>query len=241
MPPKCFFIVNIPTKPDIIVPANFIFSFANKSEVHFTTASMTVSKEPSLFALISKRKKALGLIACDAAFTNSIVFFMQMENNSLKALRDKYSCANLDSLSNTYPVEVDKICSYLGIEVLYTPISDDISGRIYTQDDKYLIEVNLRHVNTRRRFTVAHELGHYCLHKDFLDNVGMILERSVRSTVIRDKEIEADNFAAELLMPKLHFNDKYNELKDVFVLSKYFYVSEAAVRNRIRNLLLKSL
>ena len=103
------------------------------------------------------------------------------------------------------------------------------------------IEANLRHVNTRRRFTVAHELGHYCLHKDFLDAQGMILERSARSVTIRDKEIEADDFAAELLMPKSCFIKKHKELGVAFLLAQHFLVSVAAVQTRIRSLSLKSL
>ena len=147
-----------------------------------------------------------------------------MENKSLKALSDKYNCPSLKSLDCVYPVEVGRICSYLGIEALYLPISDDISGRIYAQGSKYFIEANLRHVNTRRRFTVAHELGHYCLHKDFLDAQGMILERSARSVTIRDKEIEADDFAAELLIPKSCFIKKHKELGVAFLLAQHFLV-----------------
>ena len=157
-----------------------------------------------------------------------------MENLSLRQLKERYNCTALDEVADTYPVPVGKICSTLGIEASYVPISDDISGRIYRANDAYFIEANLRHAQTRRRFTVAHELGHYCLHKDFLDYYGMILERSSRSIIIRDKEIEADNFAAELLMPVQHFIKKYNELKNVYSLSQYFCVSESAIRTRLK-------
>jgi Zn-dependent peptidase ImmA (M78 family) len=160
-----------------------------------------------------------------------------MENISLKSLRDKYDCSALKELISIYPVPIGKICSSLGIEAAYLPMSEDISGRIYCANDKYFIEANCRHVITRRRFTVAHELGHYCLHKDFLDSSGMILERSTRSFVIRDKEIEADNFAAELLMPQVHFLKKHDELKSIVSLSRYFLVSTLAIDMRIKTLL----
>lgn len=160
-----------------------------------------------------------------------------MENDSLNKLRDKYNCLALEELSNVYPVPVGKICTSLGIEANYLPISEDISGRIYRTADQYFIEANCRHVINRRRFTVAHELGHYCLHKEFLDSHGMILERSTRSFVIRDKEIEADNFAAELLMPQVHFVKKHDELKSIASLSQYFLVSTLAIDMRIKTLL----
>lgn len=159
-----------------------------------------------------------------------------MDNISLNNLRDKYNCSVLQELSDVYPVPVGKICSSLGIEAACLPMSEDISGRIYCLDNKYFIEANYRHAANRRRFTIAHELGHYCLHKDFLDSTGMILERSNRSFIIRDKEIEADEFAAELLMPKVHFIKKYDELKNISSLSNYFLVSKLAIETRIKTL-----
>lgn len=160
-----------------------------------------------------------------------------MENKSLAQLRDKYNCLILEELTGVYPVPVGKICSSLGIEANYLPLSEDISGRIYRSNNKYFIEANCRHGINRRRFTVAHELGHYCLHKDFLDSSGMILERSARSFVIRDKEIEADNFAGELIMPQVHFLRMFNEVKNIGSLSQYFLVSRLAIEMRIKTLL----
>ena len=160
-----------------------------------------------------------------------------MENLSLNNLRDKYNCLALEELTGVYPVPVGKICSNLGIEANYLPLSEDISGRINRSNNKYFIEANCRHAINRRRFTVAHELGHYCLHKDFLDSNGMILERSTRSFVIRDKEIEADSFAAELLMPRIHFIKIHEKLKNIDSLSQYFLVSKLAIEMRIKTLL----
>ena len=65
----------------------------------------------------------------------------------------------------------------------------------------------------------------------------MILERSTRSFVIRDKEIEADKFAAELLMPQKHFIEKHSELKSIASLSQYFLVSTLAIEMRVKTLL----
>ena len=159
-----------------------------------------------------------------------------MENVSLGLLSQKYNVPSLVELQNTFPVPVGVICEQLGIKIYELPLSDDISGRVYREDNSYFIETNLRQVQTRRRFTIAHELGHYCLHKDFLDISGMILERSTMSEVIKDKEYEADDFAAELLMPKQHFVEKYNQSSNISELSKYFMVSSAAVRVRLNSL-----
>ena len=69
-----------------------------------------------------------------------------MENKSLEQLKVKYNCLALEKLTGVYPVPVGKICSSLGIEANYLPLSEDISGRIYRSDNKYFIEANCRHV-----------------------------------------------------------------------------------------------
>lgn len=158
-----------------------------------------------------------------------------MTNQSLEKLIHNKSCSALIDLNNSYPVPLDKICQKLGIYLSYIPASDDLSGRIYLSNGIYCIEANLRHSEPRRRFTIAHELGHYCLHQEFLNSVGTILERSTRSFVIRDKEIEADEFAAELLMPQAEFTKQYNNL-DVNTLAEYFAVSIQATYMRIKAL-----
>lgn len=159
-----------------------------------------------------------------------------MTNKSLQQLEQNEKCLTLDELKNTYPVPLQEICKKLGIHLSYIPASDDLSGRIYLNNTIYCIEANLRHSESRRRFTIAHELGHYCLHKGFLNSVGTILERSTRSIVIRDKEIEADEFAAELLMPQTEFTKQYKINSDVNFLAEYFAVSIQATYMRIRTL-----
>ncbi len=42
----------------------------------------------------------------------------------------------------------------------------NISGLIYKEDNKYFILVNDNYSLTRQYFTIAHELGHYFLHKN---------------------------------------------------------------------------
>lgn len=163
-----------------------------------------------------------------------------MENISLGLLSQKYNVPSLLELQNTFPVPVGEISKQLGIITEYLPISDDVSGRIYLSNNTYFIEANSTHVPTRRRFTIAHELGHYCLHKDFLDRTGIILERSNKFSHIRDKEIEADNFAAELLMPKDFFLKKHEEFNgSKQKLMDYFFVSGFALQNRINYLIRK--
>ena len=107
--------------------------------------------------------------------------------------------ANIDAL----PVPVDEIARSLGADVTYEAYDGDVSGMIYRYDGHAVIGVNSTHAPTRQRFTVAHEIGHYVLH----DGQPMFIDRFLtrvnwRNGESNTEEIEANQFAAELLMPR---------------------------------------
>jgi len=106
------------------------------------------------------------------------------------------------------PVNLDKLASFLGITVKEDSSleRDDIIGQICFENETPVVSINPLQNNylPRRRFTLAHEIGHYCLHTDkvrtgFKDNQ-KTMSRSESYWDI--KESEANGFAAQLLMPK---------------------------------------
>lgn len=116
--------------------------------------------------------------------------------------------ALLDELGiDTVPVPVDWIAEQLGANVMYpSELSDNVSGVLVpTGAGRWIIGVNASHAETRQRFTIAHEIGHLRLHgyttphADGQYLLRMRNERSSDGSV--DEEIEANQFAAELLMP----------------------------------------
>jgi Zn-dependent peptidase ImmA (M78 family) len=78
-------------------------------------------------------------------------------------------------------------------------------------DRTSVIGVNSVDAPNRRRFTIAHEIGHLVLHKDdtfHVDEKSPIgLRTDASSMATHEREIEANQFAAELLMPR-HFLDR---------------------------------
>ena len=106
------------------------------------------------------------------------------------------------------PVPVERLARESGAVVSYQPFdAEDISGLLYRAADAApVIGVNSNNAKVRQRFTIAHELGHLALHED----QELILERHVQlnfrdatsSTASKQEEIEANQFAAELLMPE---------------------------------------
>lgn len=156
----------------------------------------------------------------------------------------------------SFPIPVDKVAQLLSVRVVYQPMKGDISGMLYRQPERVVIGVNSGHAMTRQRFTIAHELGHLQLHEgrpmiiDHLFRVKVNM-RDGRSSMATDaEEIEANRFAAELLMPRLavkervaHFLSRRGELSEhafIFELARYFNVSPEAMDYRLINLGLRA-
>jgi Zn-dependent peptidase ImmA (M78 family) len=103
------------------------------------------------------------------------------------------------------PVLVDQIAQKLGIEVKYHPARPDVSGALIREGERAVIAVNDAQHENRQRFTIAHEIGHHELHRSklyFDEDFSVIFRNSLSSEAKNREEIEANQFAAELLMPR---------------------------------------
>lgn len=146
------------------------------------------------------------------------------------------------------PVDVHFVARALGITLLERPLDDDLSGLAYVSGDKKIIVVNSVHSPNRRRFTIAHEIGHHVLHRDYLER-GVhvdkaVLKRDPLSAAGKDyNEIAANHFAAELLMPRSLVAlaiprdfDIIGDEKQLKTLAKKFEVSVSALTIRLATL-----
>ena len=123
---------------------------------------------------------------------------------------------------------------------------NELSGVIIHDKGTYRIFISENDSENRQRFTFAHELGHFFLHKDYLIEKSLILDapsyipRDLDLSGLDEKqklmEAEANHFAAELLMPEDLVRDLYSKSKDLGILAKSLNVSESAVGYRISNL-----
>jgi Zn-dependent peptidase ImmA (M78 family) len=120
-------------------------------------------------------------------------------------------------------VPIISIAKALGIEVQSESVEDSLSGFLVraTKSGKAVIGVNKGHSKQRKRFTIAHELGHYLLHEGEL--VHFDAERpgfrvNYRSDAASSElEREANLFAAELLMPA-RFLERDSRIKRIDLL-----------------------
>jgi len=99
-----------------------------------------------------------------------------------------------------FAIDVYKLAENYSIKIQEKSLGNEISGLLVLKNDRAAIGIDSNQGPKRKRFTIAHELGHYFLHREvkrtFIDEV---FTRSGDSNQI---EREANAFAASLLMPK---------------------------------------
>lgn len=174
------------------------------------------------------------------------------------------------------PVDPNSIAVKMGMEVYFAPIPGGLAGAILKtkkkksrrpmkrkrqgpdEEEKPKIVVDSKATTSRKRFTIAHEIGH-CVerfrdsdspnqkipgHLGFSDKsmtsdekiLGGIMPIDSRTPDQSPRELFADYFACCLLMPEdkvLEFVNKGANIKDV---ATYFGVSAATMRNRLNDL-----
>lgn len=139
----------------------------------------------------------------------------------------------LRTYSQGGPVSPEAIAAAAGVRVLGLPLLNGASGSYEATEAGPVIKVNRSEADVRQRFTVAHELGHHFLRhgKAFRD------DSSNFSTLVRDwKEVQANRFAAELLMPEGAIRAAVKRESDISRLARMFDVSTAAIGFRLKNL-----
>jgi Zn-dependent peptidase ImmA (M78 family) len=129
-----------------------------------------------------------------------------------------------------------EISDFSDSEELYNELKDSF-GFLLIEEDRPTIYVNANQSLGRRRFTIAHEVGHYYLNHQ---NSNILKRDPESSRGTNPQEIEANAFAAELLMPEEYFSFLYLDAGlGVQELAEEFGVSVDAATYRINNLNLK--
>jgi Zn-dependent peptidase ImmA (M78 family) len=114
--------------------------------------------------------------------------------------------------SGNVAVDVFSIAKNLSISYEWGELPDDQLGRIDLVNHHVILDVSLLWKEHRRRFTMSHEIGHYVLHSNLPEKVGRIESfgddnilfdsSSALKNALERCEIQANKFAASLLMPR---------------------------------------
>lgn len=143
-------------------------------------------------------------------------------------------------------LNLQKVANKVGIsEILKADFENDaVSGLLKNENGAWRIYVNASDSPQRRRFTIAHEIGHLISYKvgsrskGAFDSQGEISDQAYlqRTGEVNPVEAEANAIAAKLLMPTKDVIALKEEGKTVEEMAERFQVSESAMSVRLQTL-----
>jgi Zn-dependent peptidase ImmA (M78 family) len=148
-----------------------------------------------------------------------------------------------DEIPIPFPVDPFEIAKNLGIKAYTANLDPGVSGMLIKaagEDPEIYVEAS--DSPNRRRFTCAHEIGHYVKRSATGDTEWEYIEHRdlLTSAGNNPEEIYANQFAASLLMPQEEVERRIKDREDLAaetaVLAAEFGVSEDAMRYRLVNL-----
>ena len=132
--------------------------------------------------------------------------------------------------ATAYPIDVYELAKALDIEVVEVDERGD--GSLVIHKNHATIHVSNRVAKVRRRFTIAHEIGHLALGHKF--------EHSIHRDVSPNRpwrvEREANQYAAQLLMPEKQVRLAFNAFETIDEMAEHFDVSQEALVYRLKDL-----
>ncbi|MDJ0629659.1 MAG: ImmA/IrrE family metallo-endopeptidase [Rhodobacter sp.] len=153
------------------------------------------------------------------------------------ALSEKLKIVNDHIDEADPPIHVIPLANKLGIEVYKADWPHSVSGKIQYDPELggqsgFAIFVNAAHPETRRRFTIAHEIAHFILHEDQIGD-GLFDDAMYRSGLSSFEEDDANKLAADILMPRQLIREFSFVGDDVETLAHQFNVSQSAMARRL--------
>lgn len=136
------------------------------------------------------------------------------------------------------PIDPVRIAKALGVQVFNAPFKEEVSGALVKKEGKDpAIYLNRDDSKNRRRFTCAHELGHFIRRSDEPEQFEYVDYRDDQSaTGTIEEERFANGFAASLLMPRVAVEALHEEGLPDYRMALRFGVSREAMKFRLDNL-----
>jgi len=165
--------------------------------------------------------------------------------------KDVLKICGYDKLVGAIPII--KVANNFGFRCVKATVPEHISGNIFVggtteniyKSDKVIV-VGDNEDPKHQRFIIAHELAHYLMDyigSDKSKNPNLLFsETYLKENHDNDKEMRADRFAAELLMPSMIFLKQflkvaeacdYNRNYIISYLSNFFKTKKSSIERRI--------
>ena len=162
-----------------------------------------------------------------------------------KKIREKYNPNNL----SIFPYE-DIESDFDDLNIFIVNLDDEnILGATVFKEDRGLfnIYINSQKSDVRKYFTIAHELGHYFLHPEVIKKEGVLVDPDnlldgnralfqLSNAELNKLEVQANNFAMELVMPKKLVVDAWNSLGNLQKCAGVFNVPATVMSIRLEKL-----
>lgn len=133
------------------------------------------------------------------------------------------------------PVDPRRLAQLMFVRVEPDPdlVMAGLSGMFCYEGEFPTIRYSPSEPEVRQRFTIAHELGHFVLGHD-----GVLRDptKNFSATNYDPREVAANRFAAEVLMPQAAIEAAVRSEKDIRKLAEKFNVSEVAMKFRLKQL-----
>lgn len=140
----------------------------------------------------------------------------------------------------------------LKLQIKFANLNEDLEGVLGALDisnktiwiDNSLSDDDNFTLMSRCNFTIAHEFGHYILHKKLYneENIQLYHYGDNQTSAIKNMEIQADRFASYLLMPTIPLIRKLSSINQnqpfettLFELTRFFKVSKEAMVIGLKN------
>jgi len=143
-------------------------------------------------------------------------------------------------ISDPAEIDIEAIAWYLGASVRIRPLHG-CEALIVGTHNKAIITVNAASSIERRRFSIAHELGHWMRHRGRAQlcravDIGRTGEADTNDIALREKV--ADRYAADLLMPRYLFRPAIAQIRHLTFaaineLARQFATSRTATAIRL--------
>ena len=135
------------------------------------------------------------------------------------------------------PVKIVALAREFGVGVFNDILQPEVSGQIARMPDGgYRITADRADSKPRRRFTIAHELAHFLLHRDAIGD-GLAENRLHRSRLQNRMEMEANRLAADILMPYEQLDAAIESAREsganLIDIAAQFGVSRSALKVRL--------
>lgn len=148
----------------------------------------------------------------------------------------------IDEYLSEYPVKLGALAKRLGIKVLLSTLPRGTSGKIGQENGDFVIRINRHEAKHRQRFTLAHELAHFLLHRERVEAANgwseNVLLRAPDQPI--QIEYEANRLASDLIIPSAQLAEATAEYSGPMTseviedLARRFSVSTAAMEIKLQ-------